>query len=111
MFAVVGDRIHRIISTAASPTKIDNPVFQLYYGFTAVGLLVCSVLSTSTEHFGNPIDCISSSSPAVIPRRALTTYCWIHGTFTLEPDLDTYAAHPGVYKYIADVSVTVKVKI
>lgn len=105
MFALVGERLYRLASQSNAPAIIDNVVFRLHYGGTTLLLFMCAVLATSAEHFGTPIECVSSSAPSALPRKALTTYCWLHGTFTLDADLDTYAAHPGVFKYIPDVRI------
>lgn len=103
MFALVGERLYRLASKSNAPAIIDNLTFRLHYGVATLALFMCAVLATSSEHFGTPIECVSSSAPSSLPRQALTTFCWIHGTFTLDPDIDSYAAHPGVFKYIPNV--------
>lgn len=59
---------------------VDNNVFRLHYKVTVIFLLACSVLVTSRQYFGDPIDCIQRDD---IPANIIDTYCWIHATFTL----------------------------
>lgn len=62
------------------PCCIDNNVFRLHYKVTVFMLAGLSLLITSSQLFGDPIDCISNDD---IPHELLDTYCWIHSTFTL----------------------------
>ncbi|XP_014215358.1 innexin inx2 [Copidosoma floridanum] len=57
----------------------DNIVFKLHYKATFVILLAFSILVTSKQYFGDPIDCIVDE----IPSDVMDTYCWIHSTFTV----------------------------
>ncbi|XP_054712216.1 innexin inx2-like [Uloborus diversus] len=81
-------------------TKIDNAVFQLHYKVTAPILIVFSLLVTSKQHIGDPIECISKDD---IPEKVLNTYCWIHATFSVEnaweKEIGKEIAYPGVDKY------------
>ncbi|RWS05636.1 Innexin inx2-like protein [Dinothrombium tinctorium] len=61
---------------------IDNNVFRLHYKATVIILIACSLLVTSRQYFGDPIDCISNDD---VPKKVFNTFCWIHATFTL-PD-------------------------
>ena len=56
---------------------IDNNVFRLHYKATFVILVTASLLVTSKQYIGDPIDCIVEE----IPRDVMDTYCWIHSTF------------------------------
>jgi len=58
---------------------IDNNVFRLHYKATLMILLIASVLVTSRQYIGDPIDCMTN----VIPGGIMDTYCWIHGTFSV----------------------------
>lgn len=60
---------------------IDNNVFRLHYKATVIILIAFSLLVTSRQYFGDPIDCIVDD----IPSHVMDTYCWIHSTFTI-PD-------------------------
>eukprot|EP00094_Tigriopus_californicus_P012121 TCALIF_11713-PA protein Name:"Similar to inx2 Innexin inx2 (Schistocerca americana)" AED:0.09 eAED:0.09 QI:0/0/0/0.75/1/1/4/0/526 len=75
---------------------IDNNVFRLHYKGTFVILVVCSLLVTSRQYIGDPIDCIVEE----IPNNVMDTYCWIHSTFSVpgeNPGLLGYdVAHQGV---------------
>ena len=37
---------------------IDNNVFRLHYKATVMILVICSVLVTSRQYIGDPIDCL-----------------------------------------------------
>ncbi|CAL8136996.1 unnamed protein product [Orchesella dallaii] len=58
--------------------SITNFVFILHSKVTVVLLLCFSILVTSRQYLGDPIDCISSSDIKAIADK----YCWIHSTFT-----------------------------
>lgn len=60
---------------------IDNNVFRLHYKATVIGLIIFSLLVTSRQYIGDPIDCIVDE----IPLHVMDTYCWIYSTFTI-PD-------------------------
>ncbi len=59
-------------------------------------LIVCSLLVTSRQYIGDPIDCIVEE----IPNNVMDTYCWIHSTFSVpntpEGVVGHSAAHVGV---------------
>ena len=42
---------------------IDNNVFRLHYKATAIILIVASLLVTSRQYIGDPIDCIVEEIP------------------------------------------------
>lgn len=78
----------------------DNAVFQLHYKFTAMVLIVCSILLTCSQFLGEPIHCIQKDD---IPKQVLETFCWVHTTFTL-PDawnkkVGDEVAQPGIDKH------------
>ncbi|CAL7949269.1 unnamed protein product [Xylocopa violacea] len=60
---------------------IDNNVFRLHYKATVIVLIAFSLLVTSRQYIGDPIDCIVDE----IPPHVMDTYCWIYSTFTI-PD-------------------------
>ncbi|XP_015108560.1 innexin inx2 [Diachasma alloeum] len=60
---------------------IDNNVFRLHYKATVIILIAFSLLVTSRQYIGDPIDCIVDE----IPLSVMDTYCWIYSTFTI-PD-------------------------
>lgn len=68
--------------TSAGNVHTDNAVFRLHYRFTVVMLAIFSVLVTTKQYFGDPIDCDTSGSKSVHPD-AVKTFCWIYGTYTL----------------------------
>jgi hypothetical protein len=58
---------------------IDNNVFRLHYKATLVIFVVSSLLVTSRQYIGDPIDCIVDGVPGGI----MDTYCWIHSTYSI----------------------------
>uniref|UniRef100_A0A8D8XI51 Innexin n=1 Tax=Cacopsylla melanoneura TaxID=428564 RepID=A0A8D8XI51_9HEMI len=58
---------------------IDNNIFRLHYKATVVILVAFSLLVTSRQYIGDPIDCIVDE----IPLNVMDTYCWIYSTFTI----------------------------
>ncbi|KAL1131842.1 hypothetical protein AAG570_011453 [Ranatra chinensis] len=58
---------------------IDNNVFRLHYKATVIVLVAFSLLVTSRQYIGDPIDCIVDE----IPPHVMDTYCWIYSTFTV----------------------------
>lgn len=75
---------------------IDNNVFRLHYKATFIILVVASLLVTSRQYIGDPIDCIVEE----IPNNVMDTYCWIHSTFSIPSKVEGLMgydnAHPGV---------------
>lgn len=75
---------------------IDNNVFRLHYKATFVVLVTASLLVTSKQYIGDPIDCIVEE----IPNGVMDTYCWIHSTFSVKDrvvgDIGGDIAHPGI---------------
>jgi len=76
---------------------IDNNVFRLHYKATVIFLVAFSLLITSRQYIGDPIDCIVEGVPASI----MDTYCWIHSTFTIPNRVAAVVGvevpHPGVH--------------
>lgn len=79
---------------------IDNNIFRLHYKATVIILIAFSLLVTSRQYIGDPIDCIVDE----IPLNVMDTYCWIYSTFTVPKMLDgkvgTDVAHPGVSPHV-----------
>ena len=59
----------------------DNVVFRMHYKLTFPVLVLFSLMLTSTQYFGNPIDCTVSG---VENKALVNTYCWTHGTYTVQ---------------------------
>lgn len=59
---------------------IDNTVFRLHWLFTSILLISCSLIVTSRQYVGDPIDCLQTDD---IPASVLNTYCWIHSTYAV----------------------------
>lgn len=77
----------------------DSFVFRLHHKFTVAILIGASLLVTSRQYFGDPIDCISRDD---IPPNLLDTYCWIHATFSIVDSFNKSVGievpYPGVDK-------------
>lgn len=74
---------------------IDNNIFRLHYKATVIILVAFSLLVTSRQYIGDPIDCIVDE----IPLHVMDTYCWIYSTFTIPTRTGIVGksiAHPGV---------------
>ncbi len=80
---------------------IDSTIFRLHYTFTVMCLLAFSLIVTTRQYVGNPIDCVHTKD---IPEDVLNTYCWIHSTYTIPSAfwkrIGFDVAHPGVDKTI-----------
>jgi len=63
---------------------IDNNIFRLHYKATVVILVAFSLLVTSRQYIGDPIDCIVDAS---VGGDIMDTYCWIHSTYTIPSKL------------------------
>ena len=75
---------------------IDNPVFRLHYRTTSAIFFGSCVLTTAFAFFGKPIDCIGDIADGQ-KQLVVNTFCWTHGTFTLDRIFNTTNhAHPGV---------------
>ncbi|KAK7069424.1 Structural component of the gap junction, partial [Halocaridina rubra] len=79
---------------------IDNVIFRFHYKVTMVFLVAFSLLVTSRQYFGDPIDCIVEG----VNRKTIDIYCWFHSTFTLPALTDSLKGvevpHPGVYNHL-----------
>ena len=57
---------------------------------------MASLLVTSRQYFGDPIDCIVDE----IPGPVMDTYCWIHSTFSIPSrwagEKGVEVPHPGI---------------
>lgn len=68
-----------------SKVQTDHGVFRLHYKLTATLLLICSILVTATQFFGEPIFCVSND---IIQSKIMNNYCWVEGTITLPRSLN-----------------------
>jgi len=75
---------------------IDNNIFRLHYKATFIVLVTASLLVTSKQYIGDPIDCIVEE----IPQNVMDTYCWIHSTYSVSDKVNgkvgSEVAHAGV---------------
>lgn len=74
--------------------NIDSPVFRLHYSLTVIILIAFSLIITTRQYVGNPIDCIHTKD---IPEDVLNTYCWIHSTFTVPEMRKAPKSYHGMY--------------
>lgn len=77
--------------------KTDSPVFRLHYSLTVMILMSFSLIVTTRQYVGNPIDCIHTKD---VPEDVLNTFCWIHSTYTMKhlftKKVGVEVAYPGV---------------
>lgn len=80
--------------------NIDNHVFRLHYKVTVALLMGFSILVTSRQYIGDPIDCITKDA---VPTKVLDSFCWIHSTFSIKSawhkKVGVQVPYPGVDKY------------
>ncbi len=62
---------------------IDNNVFRLHYKATVMVFACASLLVTSAQFFGDPIQCHFDSAPKGSSGKLLNTFCWIQSTYTV----------------------------
>eukprot|EP00095_Tigriopus_kingsejongensis_P012189 maker-scaffold521_size146803-snap-gene-0.16 protein:Tk12189 transcript:maker-scaffold521_size146803-snap-gene-0.16-mRNA-1 annotation:"hypothetical protein DAPPUDRAFT_303789" len=88
---------------------IDNNIFRLHYKGTVIVFVLASLLVTSRQYIGDPIDCMVDGIPGGI----MDTYCWIHSTFSIpsrwQAELGEEAPHPGIAP-LADLEAGEEVK-
>lgn len=63
-----------------SHVHIDSPVFRLHYSITVMMLIAFSLIVTTRQYVGNPIDCVHTKD---LPEDVLNTFCWIHSTYSI----------------------------
>ena len=73
------------------PIQTDNWIFRLHYQLTTFIFATASLLVTSKQFFGDPIDCFVEG----VPDKFFDTFCWIQSTFTL-PNIENNFPHPGI---------------
>lgn len=67
--------------TRVKVLTVDNSIFRLHYRFTVLLLLAFSILVTSRQYIGDPIDC--SSSDSKLRADLIDQYCWVSSTISL----------------------------
>ncbi|KAL4127160.1 hypothetical protein QTP88_011358 [Uroleucon formosanum] len=79
---------------------IDNNIFRLHYKVTVIVLATFSVIVTTRQYVGDPIDCLVHDMPTHI----MDSYCWVHSTFTVNNKVHARigkdAVQPGVGPYV-----------
>jgi len=63
--------------------SIDNWTFRLFYQGTTSILLISSVMVSSNQFFGDPIQCDLPGGG--VSEATLKTYCWMYSTFNIPP--------------------------
>jgi len=63
--------------------SIDNWTFRLFYQGTTSILLISSVMVSSNQFFGEPIQCDLPGGG--VSEATLKTYCWMYSTFNIPP--------------------------
>ena len=76
---------------------IDNNVFRLHYKATVLVLVTFTLLVTSYQYIGDPIECMTVQFD-VVPPKVMEAYCWTHSTNT-HPDKGATVneMHPAIH--------------
>lgn len=86
-----------------SHVHIDSTIFRLHYSITVLILIAFSLIITTRQYVGNPIDCIHTKD---IPEDVLNTFCWIHSTYTVidegKKTSEAYQGYPGVKTTVSE---------
>jgi len=82
-----------ILGAATTATKyflevnqitIDNATFKLFYKATTTLLLACSLLTSSKQFFGDPINCeVDWTNGGAVNEAVLNSYCWMYSSFNI----------------------------
>ena len=75
---------------------IDNLIFRLHYKVTVMIFVAASLMVTSKQYIGDPIDCMVDG----VPSRIMDTYCWIHSTYSIPT---RYASIIDLLRFLLDV--------
>ena len=75
---------------------IDNLIFRLHYKVTVMIFVAASLMVTSKQYIGDPIDCMVDG----VPSRIMDTYCWIHSTYSIPT---RYALITDLLRFLLDV--------
>lgn len=67
-----------------------NTVWRLHSRATVFALVFFTILLSAKAYFGEPIECISSVSPAI--KASMNSFCWILGTFISNDPNFVYAS-------------------
>jgi len=69
-------QVLRSVLTLAKPDGVivDGVIFRLHCRVTASALLMFSLIVTSRQYLGDPIECVLHSN---IPKSVVNTYCWV----------------------------------
>jgi len=80
--------------------RIDSNTSRLHYKVTVLIFITGSLLVTSGQYIGDPIDCIVDG----VPGGLMDTYCWIHSTFSIPTrwagKIGVDVPHPGVHPVV-----------
>jgi len=80
--------------------RIDSNTSRLHYKVTVLIFITASLLVTSGQYIGDPIDCIVDG----VPGGLMDTYCWIHSTFSIPTrwtgKIGVDVPHPGVHPVV-----------
>ncbi|KAL5236809.1 hypothetical protein ACI65C_004219 [Semiaphis heraclei] len=79
---------------------IDNNIFRLHYKITVIMLVIFSLIVTTHQYVGDPIDCLVVG----VPTHIMNSYCWTHSTLIVDRKvrgrIGKYAVQPGVGPYL-----------
>ncbi|XP_023336665.1 innexin inx2 [Eurytemora carolleeae] len=61
----------------------DNVCFQLYYKWSSTLFIISSILVTTKQFFGSPLQCDAGHASAMVDKDVLEAYCWMYSTFSI----------------------------
>lgn len=89
-------------------TNIDNIVFSLHYEVTVIILVAFTLIVSTNQYIGKPIECMIEE----IPKAVIDTYCWIYGTYIvsnkINGEIGRDVIQAGVTNFINDGKNEVK---
>ncbi|XP_059095142.1 innexin inx2-like isoform X1 [Tigriopus californicus] len=80
--------------------SIDNLTFKLYYKWTVTMFIVSSVLVSTSQFFGEPIQCETAEDS--VDDDVLNAFCWMYSSFDIPPNFEgicTRREHDGSRLY------------
>lgn len=70
--------------------SIDNFTFKLFYKWSASIFIAGSVITASSQFFGEPIACETSDDS--VDEEVLNSYCWMYTTFDIPTDFTGFCS-------------------
>ena len=72
--------MYKVNVSSRRHNRVSSLMAKIFLLFSSVILLTFSVIVTTRQYVGNPIDCIHTKD---VPDDVFDLYCWIHSTYTI----------------------------